>query len=235
MRARGVCRMLPLAVAVIGMLCGCTGNVHTPRQSDHPTGTEAKKIQCLPMEFPAALADSRLVAEKIVHYSGAYWEDGSGSTVENVAGLMLSNPTDRMIEFVSLVVEQAEEHLYFFAYRLPPMSRCLVLEYNKKTCDPQKVTDCRVLTLRWDRQDFSRQQVDYVGLGPLMTVINRDARELGHVTVWYKQYVKSEDYYLGGAAQSVHMFSLQPEERRTVRPAHYEAGKARIVAIELEI
>ena len=77
-------------------------------------------------------------------------------------------------------------------------------------------------------------QIDYVCFGPSMTVINRDTRQLDHVTVWYKQYVKSGDYYLGGKAYSAHLFLLQPEERRTLQPEHYHAGHARIVGIELK-
>ena len=97
------------------------------------------------------------------------------------------------------------------------------------------VTACQELCVRWDQQEFSREQVDYVGLGPLLTVINRDARELKHVTLWYKQYVQEEDYYLGGGVHSAHVFFLQPEERRFLTPEHYDAEHARIVGIKLEM
>ena len=174
------------------------------------------------------------MAEELICYNGPYWEDGSGESVDNVAGLMVYNPTDRLIEFASFALEQGTQRLYFFVYHLPPMSRCLVLEYNRNSCDPGLVTACDELSIRWEQQEFSREQVDYVGLGPTMIIINRDARELRHVTVWYKQYIKSENYYLGGAVYSAHVFYLQPEERRSIWPEYYEAGCARIVGIELE-
>jgi hypothetical protein len=110
-----------------------------------------------------------------------------------------------------------------------------VLEYNKNSCNPAAATACNELSIRWDQQEFSREQIDYVGLGSQMTLINRDSRQLRHITVWYKRYIKSEDYYLGGAVYAAHVFDLQTGERRTIWPEHYEAGCAKIVGIELEM
>lgn len=235
MHRRWMRRTLALGLAAIGMLCGCDTQTHNAAPVVWEEATEEVKAAVTPLEFPVALLGGTLVAEELMSFQGSYWEDGSGDLVENVAGLMISNPTNRMVEFASFVVEQAGERLYFFAYCLPPQSRCLVLEYNRKACIPQEVTTCQEMTVRWDQQELSREQVDYVGLGPLMTVINRDVRQLTHVTVRYKQYVQEEDYYLGGAVHSAHVFFLQPEERRTIQPEYYEAGCARIVGIQVEI
>lgn len=184
--------------------------------------------------FPLAIPDSPLIAEKLVDYSGPYWEDGSGEAVEHVAGLMLANPTDRLVEFAAIAIEQDAKTLYFFVYHLPPNSRCLVLEHSKNSYLGHEIRACRELCVRWGRQELSREQVDYVGLGPSMTIINRDERALAHVTVRYKRYVQGEDYYLGGAVFSEHLFFVQPQERRSILPRHYEAGRARIVGICVE-
>ncbi len=234
MRKRWIRRTLVLGMAAMGILCGCDTRIHTITPTIWREAAEEEQITAAPLEFPMTPSGSTLVVEELMCYQGPYWEDGSGEQVENVAGLMISNPTNRMVEFAAFVLEQAGERLYFFAYCLPPMSRCLVLEYNKKACEPRCVTACQELCVRWDQQELARQQVDYVGLGPVMTVINRDARQLTHVTVRYKQYVKEEDYYLGGAVHSAHVFFLLPEERRAIMPEHYDAGHARIVEIEIK-
>ena len=228
-------RALALGLAAMGILCGCDTRMHNAAPAAWQEATQAQEVVATPLEFPVTLSGGTLVAEELISFQGQYWEDGSGEQVENVAGLMISNPTNRMVEFASFAVEQAGQHLYFFVYCLPPQSRCMVLEYNKKSCDPKLVTACQELCVRWDQQELSREQVDYVGLGPLLTVINRDARELKHVTLWYKQYVQEEDYYLGGGVHSAHIFFLQPEERRFLTPEHYDAEHARIVGIELEM
>ena len=226
--------LVALGLMAMGMLCGCNAKIHTatPMAWEQTIREEAAAKS---LQFPLTLPDSCLVVEELRCYNGPYWEDGSGEIVDNVAGLMVYNPTDRLIEFAAFSVEQGSHRLYFFVYHLPPMSRCLVLEYNRNSCDLSAVTACNELSIRWSQQELSREQIDYVGLGSQMTLISRDSRQLRHVTVWYKRYIKSEDYYLGGAVFSAHVFYLQTEERRTIWPEHYEAGCAKIVGIELEI
>ena len=183
------------------------------------------------LDFPLAIPDSPLIAEEILDYSGPFWEDGSGSRVERVVGLMLYNPTDSMVEFGAVCLEQGGQSLYFFVHRLPPNSRCLVLEYNQSVYTSPGVETCRILSLRWAHQELCREQIDYVGLGTRLTIANRDGRTLSHVTVWYKRYVQAGDYYLGGAAFSQHLFALQSQEHRTVTPVHYRSRITRPVLL----
>ena len=227
-------RLAALGMVIALLLCGCDGKIHTAAPMIWEQASR-EQAAIKPLQFPITLPDSGLVAEELRCYTGPYLEDGSGEITEEVAGLMVYNPTDRLIEFAAFSVEQGTQRLYFFAYHLPPKSRCLVLEYNKNSCNPAAATACNELSIRWDQQEFSREQIDYVGLGSQMTLINRDSRQLRHITVWYKRYIKSEDYYLGGAVYAAHVFDLQTGERRTIWPEHYEAGCAKIVGIELEI
>lgn len=223
-----------LTIITVSLMCGCNGRTYIPDTVVCEYTEKDVPASSVMLTFPMSATDSPLIVEKLIPYQGPFWEDGSGAYVQNVAGLMLYNPTDRMIAFVSYAIRQGDEQLYFFAYQLPPQSRCLVLEYHKKVCVPEAVTECRELCIRWENQEFSREQIDYVGLGPLMTIVNRDIRQLKHVTVWYKRYVKEEDYYLGGVAYSAHLFFIQPDERRTIQPEHYNTSRARIVGIQLE-
>lgn len=234
MRGNGKWKNIPLILALAGVLCGCTGERKTEVVAFRTIPTAAAQNHPVSMTFPTTVPDSRLIVEELRQYQGSYWEDGSGDFVEDVAALMICNPTDRMIAFAAFAVDTPEGTLYFFAYRLPPKSRCLVLEYGRKSCDPQKALTCRELMLRWDTQELSREQINYIGLGSQMTIVNRDSRQLNHVTVWYKQYVQTGDYYLGGAAYSADLFCIQPDEQRTIMPQYYDAAHARIVAIESE-
>ena len=227
-------KYISLVLAVVGLLCGCAVETKTEVAIFQTDPTATTQMRPISASFPIALPDSRLVVEELRQYQGPYWEDGSGDFVEDVAALMICNPTDRMIAFAAFGMDTPDGTLYFFAYRLPPKSRCMVLEYGRKSCDPKKVLACRELMVRWDTQELSREQINYVGCGPQMTIVNRDSRKLDRVTVWYKQYVQTEDYYLGGAAYSVDLFCIQPEEQRTFMPQYYDAAHARIVAIELQ-
>ena len=225
---------MALILAVAWMLCGCAGEKPTEVADFQTSPTAATQMHPVSVSFPVILPESGLIVEELRQYQGPYWEDGSGDFVEDVAALMICNPTGRMIAFASFSLTTPEGELYFFAYRLPPKSRCLVLEYQRKCCHPEKALDCRELTVRWDSQELSREEIHYVGLGSAMTIVNRNSRELEHITVWYKQYVASEDYYLGGVVYSAHLFRLPPGQQQTVTPEHYDAAHSRIVAIELK-
>ena len=215
------------------ILSGCSMDMVTENPSfarDFTTKITSKE----PVKFPVSLANDTLVVENILSYQGAFWEDGSGRYVENAAGLMVYNPTDQLLEFAAFAIEENEKTFYFFVHHLPPQSRCLVLEKNGKSCVTEGVTNCRELSVRWSHQELSKAQIDYVGLGAEMTVVNRDSRELSHVVVRYKRYASAEDYYLGGTVFTVHLFDLRTEERRTVQPEHYITTDARIVGIEIK-
>ena len=146
--------------AAFGSLWGCGIIPRSPSAVIFTEASEPSKPQPVLLAFPYTLPNSTLVVEEIVSYHGQYWEDGSGDMVENVAGLMIYNPTDRMIEFGAIALEQAGEQLYFFVYQLPPLSRCLVLERDRTTCRAQEITACRELSVRWEYQELSREQLD---------------------------------------------------------------------------
>ncbi|MBE6933962.1 MAG: hypothetical protein E7462_02770 [Ruminococcaceae bacterium] len=232
MGLRWICRGA-IWILTVSCLWGCSRKI--PESISAPTVSKVHTIHAATSEqtLPYTMEGSTLVAEKLMRYQGCYWEDRSGEIVTDVAALMLYNPTERLVEFGAFVVEQGKENLYFFVYQLPPMSRCLILEKNRKAYTDTAITRVREMNIRWDYPEMSREQVDYLGFGPYLTIINREGREQDHVTLRYKQYVKDEDYYLGGIAYSAHFFRLLPEERRTLRPENYVAGESKIVSVRI--
>ena len=147
---------------------------------------------------------------------------------------MLYNPTERMVHFGAFALEQDGKQMYFFVYCLPPDSRCFILEKNRQQYAQNNITQCRQLNVRWDYQQLHSEQVQFVGFGETLTVVNLSQQQQRHVTLWYKQYDREGEYYLGGVAYSAYAFRLRPQEQRTLTPEYYDAGKARVVAVELE-
>ena len=78
------------------------------------------------------------------------------------------------------------------------------------------------------------QQLCYVGYGERLTLVNHSSKQLRHVILWYKQYDREKNCYLGGVAYSAHVFWLKEQEQRSLAPEHYHAGSAKVVTIELE-
>ncbi|MBE6947346.1 MAG: hypothetical protein E7454_03760 [Ruminococcaceae bacterium] len=213
---------------VVSLLWGCSSEVI----QEYPVAS--KPEQCISAAVQSGTqpsSGSLLIAEKLISYDGPYGEDRSGDAVVGVAGLMLYNPTDRMIEFGVFALRQGSQQLYFAVSQLPPMSRCLILEKTRKPYQSGEIADFRELCIRWEYQQMSKQQLDYLGFGPQLTLINRDGR-VQQAVVRYKKYVREGAYYLGGEAYCISFLQLQPGEHRTILPEHYHTADTRIVAIE---
>ena len=221
-------------LAFLGSLAGCGRGEMENIVVFEKTESIPSQVDTSPLEFPYLLPDSGLVAEEMISYDGPYWEDGSGETVENVAALMLYNPGDRMVEFAAISVKRGNKQHYFFVYRLPPNSRCLVLERNRLPYEDGGITVCRDLRIQWEYQELAREQLNYIGFGKKLTVVNRESRLREHIVLWYKRYVQEGGYYLGGVAYSVHLSQLQPKESRVLTPDNYDAANARVVSIRME-
>lgn len=215
------------------MLCGCGSQISS---ADSPTveTDPTVAVQAEALAFPYEIPDAPLVAEELICYQGPYWEDGSGEQLENVAGLMVYNPTEQMVQSAAFAVDTPGETLYFYVSWLPPGSRCLVLEMNRQEYTSESVSRCRLVSVRWTYSQLSGRQVDYVGLGSMVTITNREDRIHSRVVVWYKRYASEGEYYLGGAAFSACLLHLQPGEQRMLKPEIYDSANARIVRIEVK-
>ena len=222
-------RHILLMAALAVLLCSCTEGSAAVEDAALPVLFSEPKAA---VSFPCALADD-LVAEEILAYDGPFWEDGSGEEVSRVAALMLSNTGSRMIEFAAVTVEQGGKLLHFFVYDLPPENRCLVAEWQRQPYSAEEPQLCQIRTIRWGRQELSREEVDYVGTDERLTVVNRTPRTQ-NILVRYKRYDEEKGYFLGGMAFSSHFFEAEPQKPKTLAPWHYHAGQARVVSVTLE-
>ena len=150
MHRRWMRRTLALGMAAMAILCGCDTRMHTVAPTIWEEFAEEEQVTAAPVKFPVTPSGSTLVAEELVSFQGPYWEDGSGDLVENVACVMVYNPSERMVEYAALAVEQGEDMLYFFIYALPPQSRCLVMEYNRKSSGTMGADAVREVSIRWE-------------------------------------------------------------------------------------
>ena len=228
-------RYVLLTAALVGIaLCGCPGNdTQTEKEASLLPSFSAMPLAADPaVSFPCALGED-LVAEALVSYDGAFWEDGSGEEVSGVAALMVANTGARMIEFGAITVEQGERQLHFFIYDLPPGTRCLVAERLRGTFSREQARGCRLERIRWSYQELSRSQADYVGTDERLTVVNRTSNTRD-VLVRYKRYDQEGEYFVGGMAFSAHFFGAEPQIPKMQTPEHYHAGKARVVSVSIE-
>lgn len=194
----------------------------------------AEKISCGQKELglPFKLEENGLIVEKLLSYSGTYWEDGSDEDVTGVAALMICNPTDRMVEFAGIALEQDGGTECFFVYCLPPNSRCLVLEKSRAAYSPEPIKRCRGLVTRWGDMAPESQELTIAMTDWGVTVKNRTNHTYDHVAVYYKMYMPQGDFYLGGVCYSAHIHSLEPKHSKWRPVYHVPEGITKAVAVQ---
>ena len=193
-----------------------------------PAQTETP-IENTAVSLPYAPESWDLVAEKLICYDGPYIEDGTNAPVSDVAGLILHNAGDRGISFAVLAVEQGSKTTYFTVTWLPPGERVLVLAMQQAVYDPEPVTDCRVLGIRWD--DFASAQVE-VSASPEggLYVTNLTVKRQEQICLRFKQYTEEYGMFFGGITQCITIPVLMPGENRPIYPEEFDPEHSRLVA-----
>ena len=226
-------------IFLVVLLLGALGLLLIPKETETPArpvfSAQIVQTQTLtPTEnqvisLPYSPEGWGLVVEGCICYDGPYMEDGTNAPVENVAGAILRNDSDRGISFAVLALEQGDKITYFTVTWLPPGQRVLVLAMDRGAYDPQPVTDCRVLGIRWD--DFSSAPVEVLpGPEGSLQVTNLMVTRQEGICLRFKQY--SEDYgmLLGGITQCVSIPVLMPREACLICPDGLDPENARLVA-----
>ena len=100
-------RLVVLCLALIFGISGCSHREIMPA-FQHTEAASAMEMAHTeqPLAFPYTLPDSGMIVEDMVSYSGTFRENGKEEKAENVAALMLHNPSERMVEFAAVSVEQ---------------------------------------------------------------------------------------------------------------------------------
>ncbi len=183
--------------------------------------------------LPVALPYTSLVAQGLVSYDGAYWEDGTGEDVFGVAALLLTNTGTIGIEYAHVMVAQNGRALSFDTTYLPPRSTVLILEETRQLYESGPVTDCRCKTVipgNFDTQPGGLL-LENDGLTALK-VTNLSDEALPCLRIYYKHHYGNEDIYLGGMTYSLTVPALAPGECQVLYPFRYAAGYSLVVAVE---
>jgi hypothetical protein len=187
------------------------------------------------LEFPYVLRSAGLIVQHMVQYEGPFLEDGSQEPVAEVAALMICNPRKQGISRAELVLWQGEEQLEFCITYLPPGGKILVLEKNGKRYSKEAITQCVCAVLQVGDFYEEKGELAVVEQQDVLIVENRTQRFIERVVVYYKEYIQSGNYYLGGRTRTAVLEGLQPGERRQILPYGYAPGYSRVICALEEI
>lgn len=193
--------------------------------------------QSVPMEeqkpvcFPCALTED-LTVHRLTGYDGPFLEDGSMEEVVDTAALVLENRGYRHIRKVSVCILTSSGSLVFTADHLPPQSMLLVLESQKRSYTGEAILGVRQEELSYSN-DLLQSCLSVTEEKNGVAVTNLTENLVENAVLYYKQYDAASQMYIGGAARSCYLKTLEPMETVTVFPLGFLLPYCKVAAIEL--
>lgn len=152
------------------------------------------------------------IACEYAAFSGQYVEDGRDELVENVAAILVTNNTEKYLDFASLVYDIDGETATFIVSGLPAGKSAWVMEKSKMTVTgDEKFTHKGSMTSFKDEVTSSTDNIKISSDGNMLTATNKSGKTLKNVAVYYK--VKHDDgNYFGGITYVVDFGDLKDGE-----------------------
>lgn len=201
-------------------------SVVIPPEKDPETGEE------IGISFPCTIPGYDISIEKMGPYSGIFVEDGSNSTVKNVAMLMVKNNGDFPVEYIQIRVLCGQEELLFDVSALPAGERLVVQEKTGKTISEEKATAASALVVRRANLEMSEGKVQVIDNGDnTLTVKNLSNETIPTIRVFYKYYMEDGNLFVGGIAFTVRVSMLGAGASVELQPSHYASRTSRVVMI----
>ena len=195
--------------------------------------TDTQVLASFAMGFPYELVDCPLLLHQITGYEGAFLEDGSDREVVDTAALVIENLSQSMLKNTRVAVYAGEECFMFFADRLPPGEKTVLLEQNAKRYQKQCFSSCWASCEIMSEQ-FAQQppiQIQSLGMDTL-ELSNLSETTLRDVRIYHKTWSEEIQAYLGGISYVTYVKALKPGQILLVQPEHYALGRSKIIHIE---
>lgn len=195
-----------------------------------PTGTPWSTEEPVEAAEPVELDGLRFVS--FGRYSGAFFEDGSDTAVENVAIVLVVNTTEHFLELATFSFEIDGASATFTVTNLPPQRGAWVLEKNALT-----VQGGASFVLKSGSTTFcTPEEVSTVtaqALDGTVMVENHSESESFSGYIYYKT-VYEDGNYLGGVTYRSLIEDLPAQSRTEITAAHCDetAEIVRIVTTE---
>ena len=230
-------RIVLWLLALVASIFGMT-RIMTPKVETGPVFQPAQEVETAPQyigALPEVVPGTELRIQALVQYEGAYWEDGTGEYVSNVAALMIYNPSDTGISYGQVFLTlQGQEYAFEFTY-LPAGGRLLVPEKHRLPYVRERVTHCRTGEMVFD--NFGAEDKGFRltpnGLSEIL-LENTTQETMDQVTVLYKLYLAEQDVYLGGTTYEYIVENLAAGEIRETIPPKFVWGYSKVVDIQTE-
>ena len=164
-------------------------------------------------------------------FTGIYVEDGSDEPVENVAAILVTNPTDRYLDMGTVICDIDGKEGKFLVTGLPAGASAWVMEVSRMTVTADSVflpKSCD--TTYRSNAVSSTEDVTIQSAGTMLRAVNNTGKTLKNVTVYYK-VLHTDGNFFGGITYMVTFGDLEPGASAEKLAGHFKEGWTTIVRI----
>lgn len=178
-------------------------------------------------------ADVQISCDEVAVYDGPFVESGKDEPVEDVASILITNKSDKYLDYVKLTYEIDGHEAVFIASGLHSGKSVWVLEANGlKITDQSKFVYVKALTSYKDHVVRDPKELDMKFADGMMKIKNISDEPLENVIVYYKT-VNEDGKFLGGKTYSVSFGAVEPGQSVEKVAGHFDVEWTQIVRVDL--
>ncbi len=198
---------------------------------DEPVPQPDNEAEIIKLRQPPE--DVKISCDEVAVYNGEFVESGKDEPVTNVASMLVTNKSDKYLDYAKLIYEVDGNEAIFILSGLQPGKSAWVLESKGlKATAESKFVYVNAITAYKDHVVRAPKELDIkYGAGMLM-VKNVSDEPLENVVVYYK-VVHKDGNYLGGRTYAVSFGSIEPGQSVQKDAGHYKEDWTQIVRVDL--
>lgn len=181
------------------------------------------------------LADSNLTVEAVGSYSGNFLEDGSDEPTANVAAMLITNNSDKMLQIAEISFKVNEKDTAVFKVTdLPAGTSTLALESNKREFSEEDAyTYGETATAYIEQPSLEEDKFELETEDGKITLKNKTDKSYEKVYVYYK-YVQIGGAYLGGITYRTPFENVPAGGEAEAVAAHFNPESSKIMAVQIQ-
>lgn len=185
-------------------------------------------------ESPVTLTDPGLQVEAVGQYSGSFLEDGSDDPIVNVASLLITNTSDRMLQIAEITFQVNDsETAQFKVTDLPAGCSALVLETGKREFkEEDQYTVGDTATAYIDTPSLLEDKFEIQEEDGKIILKNKTDEVYGKVYVYYK-YVRPDGIYMGGITYRTPFENVPAQGEAEAVAVHFIKDASRIMDVQI--
>ena len=186
-----------------------------------------------PVKFSEISLGNGMTVSEFFEYTGPYFEDGSDTSVEKVAGVLFENNGDENIQLLDFsLVSDSGKTYEFEVTTIFPGEKVLVLEKNRASFDAiAEFVDYSIdrYAVFPEKPSLHTEAIMLVGGDNLITVRNMTDKAISSGRVFYKTF--DGEKYIGGITYMSSFEEIGAGQEIRINTPHFTSEKSKVVFV----